>query len=681
MTQERRSARRTLEPPPFRTSGRSRGTRTTFGSATPRERGHPARIGRRTGTMVVGALLLATVLAGRPPAALADHPAAAPDRLFFIGDSLTDYGNLYGATRFLNGQNPLVPVLPPSPPYFAGRYSNGPTYAESLPGLLGVPDANVVSFAFAGAESGDTNAHPQASVLFNSLDIDALDQVGRAIASGAVGPDAIAVYTIGGNDYLNRFGSAAPETLVSTVVGNVGTGIRRLADAGQTRFIVGNLPGLGTAPAARSTAGALGLDPAAFNAVSRAHNAALLTTVTGLESTRGLDITIIDNYGLTADMIDNPGLYGLSDTTDPCFYPNGQPGRDCSTPDAANAGLFYDDIHPTAHVHRISAAYVAAYYDMKQHAGPDLAARSTLGLLASRAQQRLMEARLLSLRIGAGAGTEVALGRFSVHLTGDFGTGDRDGDAGQRGFDYDTTGGMLGLDWRAGEKHALGAAVGYGAADLELDRGRGSADLESWFGSVYGTLGSRTAYLDAAAGYSADDYRFSRPTGFAPRPTASASPGGSTWFALLSGGYHFTRGPTTFGPIVGGRWTRSRIGGYREDAGPLALSVRHTVNESWIGFLGGQAAGLFRFDGLWLAPHVRITAEHDFGDDETVRAELGSGQTISGETAQTEPAAVFGGGLEFGVGAALAAQVTGETTLTRADGMDSGIQGRLLLRF
>ena len=127
-----------------------------------------------------------------------DHPAAAPDRLFFIGDSLTDYGNLYGATRFLNGQNPLVPVLPPSPPYFAGRYSNGPTYAESLPGLLGVPDANVVSFAFAGAESGDTNAHRQASVLFNSLDIDALDQVGRAIASGAVGPDAIAVYTIGG---------------------------------------------------------------------------------------------------------------------------------------------------------------------------------------------------------------------------------------------------------------------------------------------------------------------------------------------------------------------------------------------------------------------------------------------------------------------------------------------------
>ena len=645
------------------------------------ERGRLARIGCRTRTTFVGALLLAAVLAGRPPAVQADHPVATPDRMFFIGDSLTDYGNLYGATRFLNGQNPLVPVLPPSPPYFEGRYSNGPTYAETLPGLLGVPDANVVSFAFAGAESGETNAHRQAAVLFNSLNIDALDQVDRAIASGAVGPNTIAVYTIGGNDYLNRFGTVAPETLVSTVVGNVGTGIGRLADAGQTRFIVGNLPGLGTAPAARITAGALGLDPETFNALSRSHNTALLTTVTGLASTRGLDITLIDNYGLTADMIENPGLYGLSNTTDPCFYPTGQPGRDCSTPDAANAGLFYDDIHPTARVHRISAAYVAAYYDMKQHAGPDLAARSTLGLLASRSQQRLMEARLLALRSGYGSDTEVALGRFSVHLTGDFGMGNRDGDAGQRGFDYDTTSGMLGLDWRAGETHALGAAVGYGAADLELDRGRGSADLERWFGTVYGTLGGRAAYVDAAVGYAADDYRFSRPTGFAPRPTASADPDGSTWFALLSGGYHFTRGPTTFGPIVGGRWTRSRIEGYREDAGPLALSVRHTVNESWIGFVGGQAAGLFRFGETWLAPHVRITAEHDFGDDETVRARLGSGQTISGETAQTEPAAVFGGGLEFGVGSHLAAQVTGETTLTRADGMDSGIQGRLFLRF
>ena len=64
-----------------------------------------------------------------------------------------------------------------------------------------------------------------------------------------------------------------------------------------------------------------------------------------------------------------------------------------------------------------------------------------------------------------------------------------------------------------------------------------------------------------------------------------------------------------------------------------------------------------------------------------MRARLGSGQTISGETARTEPAAVFGGGLEFGVGAHLAAQVTGETTLTRADGTDAGIQGRLFLRF
>ena len=646
-----------------------------------RERGRLARIGCHTGTMLAGALLLAAVLAGRPPAARADHPAAAPDRLFFIGDSLTDYGNLYDATRFLNGQNPLVPVLPPSPPYFAGRYSNGPTYAEALPGLLGVPDANVVSFAFAGAESGDTNAHRQAAGLFNSLNIDALDQVDRAIARGAVGPDAIAVYTIGGNDYLNRFGTAAPATLVSTVVGNVGTGIGRLADAGQTRFIVGNLPGLGTAPAARITAGALGLDPETFNALSRSHNTALLTTVTGLASTRGLDITLIDNYGLTADMIENPGLYGLSNTTDPCFYPTGQPGRDCATPDAANAGLFYDDIHPTARVHRISAAYVAAYYDMKQHAGPDLAARSTLGLLASRSQQRLMEARLLALRSGYGTDAEIALGRFSVHLTGDFGMGDRDGDAAQRGFDYDTTSGMLGLDWRAGEKRALGAAVGYGAADLELDRGRGSADLERWFGTVYGTLGSRAAYVDAAAGYAADEYRFSRPTGFAPRPTAAANPDGSTWFALLSGGYNFTRGNTTFGPIVGGRWTRSRIESYWEDAGPLALSVRHSVNESWIGFVGGQAAGLFRFGETWLAPHVRITAEHDFGDDETVRARLGSGQTISGETAQTEPAAVFGGGLECGVGSHLAAQITGETTLTRADGTDAGVQGRLFLRF
>ncbi len=627
-------------------------------------------------SLAVG-LLVAGVLTCRP--------AMAQDSLFFIGDSLTDNGNLHRATAALNAQYPLlVPVQPPSPPYYPGRFSNGPTYAEALPSLLDVPESAVFNFAFAGAESGETNFSPNPSVaaLLNLLNVDALDQVGRAIEGGVTGPNSLAVYFVGAQDYADRVATGVPnpQALVGTVVGNIATGIGRLAQAGQKRFAVLNLPDMGSTPRATVLGPALS---ASLSQLTAAHNTALLTAVTTLESVRSLDITLVAMDDLFADMLDNPALYGFTYTKRPCFYTevSSSEVRSCATPEMTDAGIFYDGIHPTARTHQLAGQYVAAYLAMKANAGADITARSMLGLLSSRSQQRLMEARLLSARSGFGTGTEVAVGKFSLHLTGDFGMGDRDGGAGQRRFDYDTTTGMLGLDWRFHQLAMLGAGFGYSEADLELDEGRGRADLESWFGTIYGTVSNRVVYIDAAVGYAADDYRFSRPTGFSPRPNASADPKGSTWFALLSGGYNFQYGNTIFGPIIGGRWTESQLDGYRENAGPLALSVRSSVHESWVGFIGGQMSSLLQFGDVWVAPHLRIAGEHDFGDEEQVRGRLGSGQTVSGKVADNEPDAVFGGGIEFGVGAHLVAQVSGETTLTHEGGMDSGVQGRLILRF
>ena len=55
-------------------------------------------------------------------------------------------------------QNPDLSFdIPVSPPYFEGRYTNGPTYVERLPDLLGFPPAPEQNFAVAGAETGDEN--------------------------------------------------------------------------------------------------------------------------------------------------------------------------------------------------------------------------------------------------------------------------------------------------------------------------------------------------------------------------------------------------------------------------------------------------------------------------------------------------------------------------------------------
>lgn len=323
---------------------------------------------RRAAWTRAGVVALASVLASQP--------VMAQTSLIFFGDSLTDSGNLYERTRAF---------LPPSPPYAQGRFSNGPTYAETLPDLLGVPESNVDNFAFAGAESGRTNSHPLFGQLFTSLNVGALHQVDRAVASSTVGPNSLAVYFIGGNDYQNRARSTDPQMLVTTVIGNINTGISTLALAGQKNFVVLNLPNMGDTPAARRVPGARD----AFGQLAAAHNTALAQAVNGLESRLGVDITLVALDDLFDDVVANPGLYGLSDVTKPCFFNPGQtpsPGtaRDCSTTEATDSGLFYDDIHPTAHVHRINAEYVVAYLGMKAAAGADVASRSMLATLSLR---------------------------------------------------------------------------------------------------------------------------------------------------------------------------------------------------------------------------------------------------------------------------------------------------------
>ena len=606
-------------------------------------------------------------------AVLASQPVIAQTSLIFFGDSLTDKGRLYEATGGL---------LPPSSDYYQGRFSNGPTYAETLPGLLGVPDSNVVNFAFAGAESGMTNSHPRYAQLFTSLNVGALHQVDRAVAMRAVGPNSLAVYFIGGNDYRYHALTVPPQTLVTRVIGNINTGISTLAQAGQKNFVVLNLPNMGYTPAAR----VLGASDA-FGQLAAAHNAALAQAVDGLESRLGVDITLVALDDLFDDVVANPGLYWLSNTQDPCFYDDGRRPRDCSTTEAENSGLFYDNIHPTAHVHRINAEYVAAYLDMKAAAGADVASRSMLATLSLRSQQRLVQSRLLSMRFGRPMGREAQeekMGEYTLYLVGDYGSGDRDDKSNRRGFDYAVKTGMLGMDRRLGQLVAAGAAVGYSNADQSLDRGRGDADLESFFATVYGTFGSRGGrggYADVGLGYSSDNFDFSRPTYFSPRPTASADVDGYTWFGLLNGGYDFKVGNTVFGPMIGGRLSQSRLDPYTEDAGPVAISVRKTTIDGMVGYVGGHVTGRFESGEVWIVPNVRVTVEKDFADEQKVTGTLGSGQIISGDAGDDETAVLIGGGLEFGTSDHLTAQITGEATLGRDDGKDYGIQGRLIFSF
>ncbi len=92
--------------------------------------------------------LRAISLAGALFVSLASSQAFAYSALYVFGDSLSDTGNVY---------NSLGGAYPP-PPYFNGRFSNGPVWVETFAANLGLT-ANAATgggtnWAFGGAVTG-----------------------------------------------------------------------------------------------------------------------------------------------------------------------------------------------------------------------------------------------------------------------------------------------------------------------------------------------------------------------------------------------------------------------------------------------------------------------------------------------------------------------------------------------
>jgi phospholipase/lecithinase/hemolysin len=264
----------------------------------------------------------------------------APDdfsSLVYFGDSLSDNGNLFS----LFG-------LPPSPPYFEGRFSNGPTYAEIVPGLLGVTAQN---FAFGGAEAVTGNGNPGEFPPSNLT-----SQVDQYLASlaGQQAPDGTAaVLFIGNNDYLRA--SEPPAALVVSVLANVDASVQRLLAAGVDKIILFTLPGIDLTPLGNS------LGPAAvalYDQMVQANNTGLKALATGYAAA-GVDVEIVDVYRLFTEVKNDAATFGFKIVGTPVILSDGtSTGIDqIFDPDEI---LSFDSVHPTAAGHGVTAAFVAA---------------------------------------------------------------------------------------------------------------------------------------------------------------------------------------------------------------------------------------------------------------------------------------------------------------------------------
>lgn len=489
-------------------------------------------------------------------------------RLVVFGDSLSDNGNLYAVT---GNTTPL------SPPYYQGRFSNGPVFTELL-GFnagrftAGAPVTGSVNYAFGGART-DNAANPPG--MRNQL----LAYTG---GGGTFGANDLVSVLGGANNIFQAFPAAAGNPLTAqATMQAVATGaaadinfiVNSVAGAGAGTVLVTNLPRLGIAPSfAASNIGAAGSALADFSGTT--FNSALLTGLFGVAAANpNSNIIMMDLYKISDPLAGNPALFGLTNVTAPCF--NGV--TVCADPDSY---LYWDGVHPTAAGHRLIAALANDYL----YYG-DLGAQSTVQAeTAFRQREDLLDlaGESLSARGSWEPGTHLTFGAIYDSVETD-----------ARGVvaaaDATGWGGRVGLDHVMSDSARFGMAGTFRTAEVEA--GPMAFDLETYAFDIYAGWRSGPMFVNATVGGSIDKYDdITRVTALAPVVHTGKTDGGSLG-ARLQAGTWFDMGGIALSPRVAVNFVSTDVNGYVEQGVAAQYEYQDRTVEGASGEVSLRAEG------------------------------------------------------------------------------------------
>ncbi len=258
-----------------------------------------------------------------------------------FGDSLTDDGNLSAATG----------GAAPGAPYFEGRFSNGPVWAEHIAEDFTNAGKTAENFAYGGAAVGPAPLRPLPAPPVVDLD----GQVGlfAEASPGRLGARPLASLWFGSNDLLfNGVPNGDAKKVGRAAARGVASGALELRDLGVRDVILFNLPALEKTPNYRI------INPGGAEQArkgTRAFNRTLARRADGLREA-GMRVTEIDVFALFNELLDDPVKFGVVDARTPCYLPGVVFCGDTLAPLLA----FFDPVHPNATIHAAVADAVRA---------------------------------------------------------------------------------------------------------------------------------------------------------------------------------------------------------------------------------------------------------------------------------------------------------------------------------
>jgi outer membrane lipase/esterase len=294
---------------------------------------------------------------------------AAFSALYAFGDSLTDNGNAFIGQGGLTETVPYANSVPSFSYPGSHLFSNGPVWVDyvaddlslslnpsSFFGLPGFPSGT--NFALGGSRTGTLDFG--GVIVDDQLDYGVVQQVGVAqLFLGPVLPsDGLYLLNGGGNDIreagrLVGLGTITGATAIATMsqgAANLVAAVNALVMAGANHIAVANVPDVGRTPDLMAQDLLIPGAAAFATSLATAFNEALNVALSPLIADPALNVMLLDNFTLTNHVLDNPGSFGLTNTTDACTLENA--GAGCGNPDQY---AFWDGIHPTTAFHRIAA--------------------------------------------------------------------------------------------------------------------------------------------------------------------------------------------------------------------------------------------------------------------------------------------------------------------------------------
>lgn len=231
------------------------------------------------------------------------------NKIIFFGDSLTDNGNLY---KF------LLKIVPKSPPYFKGRFSNGQVWAEYVGKHFYDSDySDYKVYAFGGAT---TLMHAPTTHFIAPTNLEI--EINRYIIEHFFKDKSETLFSLwmGANDYF-YYHDGDPDYITTKVINKVSWAINHLIYFGARYFLILNLPGLDETPFARSHD-----IVEVLHLLTQLHNQKLAALVDEIrQENPEVKIVYIDTNSIFHDFVTNPDEFNkkyhthVTNTTEACW--------------------------------------------------------------------------------------------------------------------------------------------------------------------------------------------------------------------------------------------------------------------------------------------------------------------------------------------------------------------------